>query len=287
MHLLRFLKIVWREFNKNTCMQRASAMAYVTLLSLVPLITVVFSFFTNFIEFTQLKSKIKIRLLTHLMPASCHEVTRIISDYIDQFTQNTATVSIFGVIALALTTLALFNTVENSFNYIWNVTKKRSIIQKYNAYSGILLGLPILIGLSFYITSLFKIRLMQMQYGFEAIDRLFFICTPFLLSWMAFIISYKVIPHTKVRWKYAVVGGIFGGTLWEIAKIVFGYYTTHVVNYNLIYGSLGTVPLFLGWLYLTWVIVLLGIQVVCCLQQYRELSEPCDPANSKQGEREQ
>ncbi len=273
MTLFKFLKILWKEFERHSCFERASAMAYVTLLSLVPLVTVFFSFFANFVEFTELKRKIQGRLLMHFLPVTGTQLNDVISGYIDQFTANTTAVSIFGVVALAVTTMALFNTVENSFNFIWDVKEKRSIMKKYNAYAGILLGLPILIGLSFYITTIFKMKLLGAVGGnLVFVQKLYYLAVPFVLSWMAFVFSYKAIPHTRVAWKHAVGGGIIAGSLWEIAKVAFGYYTTHVVNYNLIYGSLGTVPLFLAWLYLTWVIVLLGMEIVYCMQNFKQLN---------------
>jgi membrane protein len=273
MIFFRFFKILWKEFDRHHCFESASAMAFVTLVSLVPLVTVFFSFFANFVEFTELKRKIQGRLLMHFLPVTGTQINNVISGYIDQFTANTTAVSIFGVAALAATTMALFSTVENSFNFIWDVKDKRSIVKKYNAYAGILLGLPLLIGLSFYITTIFKMKLFGLIGGnLEFLQKFYYVSVPFALSWMAFAISYKVIPHTPVRWGYAVAGGVIAGSLWEIAKVAFGYYTTHVVNYNLIYGSLGTVPLFLAWLYLTWVIVLLGMEIVCCMQNFKSLT---------------
>lgn len=274
MGMLRFFKILWKEFNRHYCMQRASAMAYATLLSLVPLIAVFFSLFASFVQFNEIKKRIQSRLLLHFLPNSGTKVGEVISQYIDQFAANTTTVSIFGIVGLGIASLALFNTVENSFNFIWDIKDKRTVIQKYNAWAGVLLGLPVLIGLSVYISSMLKFKnIMNINLQLEFLQKAYYFFFPFVLSWVAFIVAYKIIPHTLVKWRWAAVGGVIGGTLWELAKIIFGYYTTHVVNYNLIYGSLGTIPLFLGWLYLTWLIVLIGMELTYCLQNYKLL---CD-----------
>jgi len=275
MTIIKFFKILYKEFNRHNCMQRASAMAFAMLFSLVPLIAVTFSLFASFAQINEIKDKIQAKILMHFLPNVGEKIGHLISSYIDQFATNIKAVSIIGVIGVAIISLALFNIVEDSFNHIWGVKEKRTIMQRYNAYAGILLGLPLLIGLSFYITSSFKIQLMSIDHSFMFIQKIYYVTLPFIFSCLAFVLSYKIIPNTNVRWSAAIVGGLIGGILWEIAKVAFGYYTTHFLYYNIVYGSLSTVPLFLAWLFITWLIVLIGIEISYCFQNCKELSGTC------------
>ena len=265
-----FVRLVFSEFVKNQCLQRASAMAYATLLALVPCITLSFSLFTHFVELSNIKRKIQDAILAHFLPQTGNHVFDSISVHLDHFVSNAATINALGVLGLALTSVSLFTTVENSFNDVWKVEKQRSFFARYNAFCGMLIGMPLLIGGSLYLSSAFNIASLWRTFPFA--EKMAYTVLPLLLTWAAFILLYHQVPFTKVHWGAAVLGGIVAGTFWEMAKFGFGIYVSKAVNISLIYGSLGSMLLFLVWLYFTWVIVLLGVQISYVVQNLKVLA---------------
>ena len=262
-----FVKLVVREFTKNQCLQRASAMAYASLLAMVPLITLSLSLFTRFVEMPNIKTAIFNKIVSHFIPKTGNTLFDTVSEHLDQFVANAAAINVLGIIGLALTSISLFGTVENSFNHVWKVEKPRSFFARYNTFCGMIIGIPLLIGGSLYLTYLFKMQFLWN--AFPLLKTFSITAFPILLTWGAFILIYHQVPFTRVHWGPAIIGGIVAGSLWEMAKIGFGFYVSKAVTVNVIYGSLGALPLFLLWLYLTWAIVLLGAQI-SYVAQYRK-----------------
>ncbi len=254
-----FVRQTVTEFGKNQCLQRASAMAYATLLAMVPFLTLSFSLFAHFAELSKIKHRIQDLLLAHFLPQTGNCLFDAISTHLDTFVDNATAVNVIGVAGLALTSVSLFATVENSFNYVWKVDKQRSLWARYNAFCGMLIGMPLLIGSSFYLSSHFNVQ--SLWHTFPFAQKIAYTLFPLLLTWAAFILLYHQVPFTKVQWAPAILGGIVAGTFWEVAKFGFAIYVSKAVNINLIYGSLGSMLLFLVWLYFTWVIVLAGVQI--------------------------
>ncbi len=264
-----FARLVFLEFTKNQCLQRASAMAYATLLALVPLITLTLSLFARFVEMSNIKTAVFNKIVAHFIPKTGNSLFDTVSEHLDQFVANAAAINVLGVIGLALTSVSLFTTVENSFNYVWKVQTQRSFFARYNIFCGMIIGIPLLIGGSLYLSYFFNVQ--SLWRAFPLLEKVATAGFPVLLTWAAFILIYHQVPFTKVYWRPAILGGLVAGTLWEMAKVGFGVYVAKAVNINMIYGSLGVLPLFLVWLYLTWAIALLGAQISYVAQQRKIL----------------
>ncbi|MDQ6993556.1 MAG: YihY family inner membrane protein [Mariprofundus sp.] len=262
-HLVRFTYRVVERFIMDKCIQRASALAYASLLAIVPMIVLGFTIFTSFQAFGDISNHVKNLLLEYLLPTS----QQAIEAYLGTVTGKTTAVSVFGIIGLLFTATALLNTVEEAFNSVWRITRARSIIAKFITFWSTLTLAPILIGASLTITSYFTALpiLKHVAEGAGYIGQLPFIL-PWVMSSLALTTLYTVLPNTTVPLRYALVGGIVGGALFEWTKIGFAFYITEVANYEKLYGALSTLPIFLIWLYLIWIVILLGSEITFCLQ---------------------
>jgi len=261
--LLRFIYRLIHRFVADQCIQRASALAYASLLAIVPLVALGMSVFTSFHAFDAAAGKIRDMLLTNLLPTS-HDV---VQSYLGSVADKATALSIFGVIGLLVTSTALLNTVEEAFNHVWRITRSRPLMSKFMAFWAALTLAPIMIGASITITSYFAALPLVSKVSESAVllDKI-----PFMLPWMmsslALATLYTVLPNTRVPFRFAIVGGMLAGALFEFTKFGFAFYVTNLASYEKLYGALGTLPVFLIWLYLAWVVVLIGSEVVFCLQ---------------------
>jgi len=260
------LRLIWRIINRfieDKCIQRASALGYASLLAIVPLIALGFSIFTSFQAFDVVAGNVRGAMLEYLLPTS----QLAVQDYLGQVADKATALSIFGILGLLFTATALLNTMEEAFNDIWRISRARSWMSKFVTFWSVLTLSPILIGASLTITSYFVALpvIRDVAEGASAIGHV-----PFLLPWLisstAMTALYMVLPNTSVPFRYALSGGLIAGALFEMTKLGFAFYITELANYEKLYGALGTLPVFLIWLYLIWVVVLIGAEVVFCLQ---------------------
>jgi membrane protein len=193
----------------------------------------------------------------------------MVQEYLNNFTTQARQLTWIGVIFLAVTAFAMLVTVEKALNNIWRVRQPRRGISSFLLYWAILSLGPLLLGVGFvvstYITSLSMISGPDAVIGAKALLRL----TPLMSSVAAFTLIYASVPNTRVPLKNALLGGVFAAVLFEIAKALFGLYVRLFPGFQLIYGAFATVPLFLLWVYLSWLIVLFGAELACNLGSSR------------------
>jgi len=187
---------------------------------------------------------------------------------------SSAEISVVGALLLIVTSVLLFSNIENSFNEIWHVTQRRSFLVKFAAFCTILMLGPPLVGASFFLTARLEPlrRTLAQMPGGNYVARSCLRALPLIITWVAFFLAYRLLPKTHVRWRCALAGAIVAGTLWEAAKWGFGVYVAGAVSYSHIYGSLASFPIFLLWLYISWVIVLFGAGVAYTSQNLRVLT---------------
>ncbi len=261
---MQFWRRVVLRFVDDRCIQRASALAYATLLAIVPMVALGFSIFTGSKAFESVTTNITQTILQYMLPTS----QSVVQEYLSGIGDKAGALSIFGLIGLMFTATALLNTMEEAFNDIWRITRARSWWSKLIIFWSALTLSPILIGASLSITSYFAaLPVLEnvAQQGVETLGK-----TPFVLPWLmsslAFATLYKALPNTRIPIRYTLFGGLISGALFELTKLGFAFYVTEVANYEKLYGVLGTLPVFLIWLFLVWVVVLVGAEVAYCTQ---------------------
>jgi membrane protein len=260
-----FSRHVWNRFIEDRCTFIASSLTLTTLLSLVPLMSVALAIFSAFPDFTELIADVQDFLFRNFVPTAGEVVQGYIQDFVAQ-AQRLKTV---GIIFLIATALLMMATIDNAFNTIWRVQARRQWIRVFLLYWAILTLGPILVGFSVGITSYF-VSLPIISDAAEQVGGFFSTVLPFLLTSIALTLAYISIPNCKVKTGNALLGGIIASILFELAKRGFALYIASVPTYKLVFGAFATIPIFLLWIYLSWLIVLFGAEIVYSLAVFRE-----------------
>jgi len=263
-HLWRFICMVFTHFFRDGGTQNAAALTYTTLLSLVPLMTVMLALLAILPISEQVTIEINGFLFNNFVPAA----GEVVQQHLQTFSSKAGRLSGFGFIFLLVTALMLMGTIERSFSTIWHITSKRRLLNTLLVYSAILSLGPTLIVASVVATSYF----VSLPYISDAVQTFSFatVLMPVFVSMLAFTMLYSVLPNQRVSFKDALIGGVVAALLFEGAKRGFALYLTLFPTYELIYGALAAVPIFLVWLYLSWLVTLLGAEVTYCLSIYHD-----------------
>lgn len=265
--LWRFAKLVGARFGEDRLNRVAQALSYTTLLALVPLSTLVFGLFSVFPVFESWMTTVQTFLYQHFVPASGD----VVQKYLNQFANKSAQLTAFGLLFLIVTALMLLATIEESFNEIWRAPQKRKWLNRFLGYWAILTLGPILVGLSISLTSyVVSLPLFKASYFVGAARTVALNSLPVLAEILAFLLLYMVVPNVQVRFSHALIGAIFAAILFELTKRGFALFVVKYSSYRLIYGAIAALPVFLIWIYLSWVITLLGAILVAVLPQWRE-----------------
>ncbi|MBL22551.1 MAG: hypothetical protein CMM48_01490 [Rhodospirillaceae bacterium] len=260
-----FLGFVARRFGGDKCMERAGALTYTSLLAMVPLLAVSFAIFSAFPAFDNMKYEVQEFAFKNFVP----EIGSTIFTHVEKFTSKTGQLTGVGVIFLAVTSIMLLSSINNTFNDIWRVKETRAIVSRLLAYWAVLTLTPLLFGASLSLSSyLFAIaESTGVTTGMGITNLAGFL--PLFMQVAGFTILYMVIPYFPVRWRDALMGGITAAILFELLKKGFGLYISHFPTYQTIYGALAMVPIFLIWVYVAWGVVLFGAELTAALPEWR------------------
>lgn len=260
MHFWVFFRLVAARFNEDRLNSVAQALSYTTLLSLVPLTTLAFGLFSVFPVFEKWMMTLQAFLYSHFVPASGD----VVQKYLNQFASKSAQLTAVGLLFLVVTALMLMATIEQTFNEIWRVTNRRKAVHRFLAYWAILTLGPLLLGLSLSLTSaVFSLA------PFRGGGVSFFAgALPFLATAAAFMLLYMLVPNANVYWRHALVGSLIAAVLFEIAKRGFALIVVKYSSYQLVYGAIAALPVFLIWIYVSWAVILMGALWVALLPQW-------------------
>jgi membrane protein len=266
----QILALVVRGFISDGCMLRASALTFTTLLSLVPLLALVFSVLKGF----GVQNELEPLLLEQLAVGGGAAVTKIV-EYINN--TNVARLGSYGLVFLIVTVLTLLSNIEKSFNSVWGVAETRPLLRRFTDYFAVVTIGPLLLVVAISMTSTLKsqqlvITLTNYEYLGEVLLFMFEIL-PFMVMWLVFAGLYLFMPNVKVRPRAALIGGVFGGTLWQLSQWGYLNFQVGVARYNAIYGTMAALPILMIWIYLSWMIVLLGLEMTYATQNLRTIRQ--------------
>jgi membrane protein len=249
---LRTLRLRFREDHLGLT---ASSLTFTTVISLVPLMTVMLALFTAFPMFAKFQSALQQYLVQSLVPDN---IARPVLTALTSFAGKANRLGSAGLVVLVVTALALMFTIDRTLNGIWRVPKPRPLAQRVLVYwAGLTLG-PLLLGISLTVTS----YAISASKGFvETLPggvTVLLALVEFVLLAAGMAGMFRYVPNTHVRWAHAWSGGVFVSLGFEAAKRLLGWYVASVPTYSVLYGAFAAVPIFLLWIYLGWVIVLLG-----------------------------
>jgi len=251
----RFIKQSGRHFISHECLKSAAALSFMTILSIVPVIALLFFAVSQLISDPENQILIQNKLLTFFSPSTGEELQAKLLVLAQQASKLRA----LGLAALLITTFLALNTVDETINRIWNIKRCKRTLIKLFLYFLALMTLPVLVGVSLsastYFLSIMALgnTILQGAWSFLVVT-----LGPMFVTWIAFIIIYKWVPNTGVKLQYAIISGFISAILFEWAKFLFLAYIHHFPTYDLIYGAFAVLPLFCIWIYISWVIVLSG-----------------------------
>ncbi|NLN67332.1 MAG: YihY family inner membrane protein [Alcaligenaceae bacterium] len=251
---------------RDNLTQVASSLTFTTVLAIVPLLAVILSLFTAFPLFTDFKESLDAFLTNNLMPPSMSEN---IMSYLNTFAQQASRLTTIGVGFLIVTSIMLMMTIDEALNKIWHIRRQRPISQRILVYWAILSLGPIMLGASLWATAFLAREKFGLTDDLSLLSSILVSLIPILLSVIGFTLLYLVAPNGKVALKDALIGGFTTALLLEIMKAGFTYYITRFPSYTFIYGTFATIPLFLLWIYLSWLVVLFGASVTAIAPQIR------------------
>ncbi len=264
-----FVHFVVLRFNQDRCMQIAGSLTYTTLLSLVPLFTILVALLSALPFFEKTLADIKIFLLLNLVPEIAY---KIITVYMEQFAGNAAKLTYVGLFALFIMALSMLFTVDKSFNIIWRSQRKRPIWMSVLSYILLLALAPLMLGLSMSVTSYLVSLSMDVTRNVPYVDQVLLKLLSIVGSTITLFLIYRIVPCRHVPLRHALIGALFAALLFESMKHFFALYIAMVPTYDIVYGAFAAVPIFLLWIFLSWIVILLGAELTATLAYWKGAS---------------
>ena len=261
----QFLVYAVRRFLGDGCPQSAAALTYMSLFAVVPMLTLMYSMFSLVPAFQELGGQVEEFIFSKFLPSSGQEITQ----YLSEFSNQARKLSVAGVAIILITALLMLSNIEKTFNHIWATTGGRKGLAGFLVYWAILSLGPLLLAVGMIMsTYLMSLRLVVAEVDSLGVVAVLFSYLPWLLTWLAFTLLYVAVPNCKVRVVYALFGGLITTLLFETAKALFGQLVAHSIYTN-VYGAFAVIPLFLMWIYLLWVLILFGAELVRSLETFQ------------------
>jgi membrane protein len=265
-HLRDLLRFALRRLNEEHLPQVAASLTFTTVLALVPLLTIALAIFTAFPLFDTLRASLEAYFVENLMPRG---IANTILNNLNQFAAKSMELSALGGAVLVITAVAMMSTIDQVFNQIWRVKARRPFVQRILVYWAILTLGPLLIGLSIKMTSYVFSATDSVAHYVPFAGGVFYTVLSVMLTTFAFALLYIHVPNRIVDWRDALWGGLVAGIAFEAAKRLFAWYVTSRSTYTMIYGAVAAVPIFLLWIYMFWVITLVGALLTAALPVVR------------------
>jgi len=244
-----------QRFREDRLGLTAGSLTFTTLISLVPLLTVMLALFSAFPIFASFQVALQKYFLQSLVPEG---IARPVLTALTQFAGKANRLGSVGLAVLAVTALALMLTIDRTLNAIWRVRTRRPIAQRVLVYWAAMTLGPLLLGVSLSLTSYAVSASRGVVEALPGGVALLFDTVSFVLLSAGVAALFRYVPNTHVQWRHAIAGGLFVAVGFEVAQELLAWYLVRVPSFALIYGAFATLPIFLVWIYLGWVIVLLG-----------------------------
>ncbi len=253
---------VWRHFGEDRLFDEAASLSYTSLLSIVPLLAVVFGVASAFPVFQQWSELLQDFVFANFVPASGDQI----QIYLAGFLNSVSKLTLPGMLVLILTALLLMVRIERAFNVIWRVPAARSIRNRVVMYWAVLTLGPLALGAAAALSAQPVFEEVAQGVSTHSAWRAVGI---FSLSWLAFTVTFLLVPNRRVPFMHALVGALLSAILFGFAKKAFVAFVAKA-SFSVIYGALATIPIFLFWLYLVWIVILLGASLAASLTTFND-----------------
>lgn len=252
----QFIIFVACRFLQDRCSEQASSLTYTTLFSVVPMLTIFLAIVSSIKALEPARQQLQNWIYSNFLPKTTIAFEQMLSN----FAEKSSNLTVIGSIFLFVTTILMIMAIEDAFNRIWRVKKSREFgFMRY--WTIVSLG-PLLLGTAFALSStLASFSFLNNQFGYQINVSFFLDVLSFLLTIVGFFFLYWALPNRNVPWKSAGYAAIFAAIAFEILKNIFGWAMSNFTSYELVYGAFAALPIFLLWIYLSWNVILLGVQI--------------------------
>ncbi|MBI1905095.1 MAG: YihY family inner membrane protein [Rhodocyclales bacterium] len=272
--LRSFITLLSERFVATRCPQVAGSLTFTTLLALVPLVTVSIALFSNFPAFKTLAKALATFLQKEILPELA---AQIVTTYALQFSEKAAQLTLIGTALLVVTVLLLLHTIDDVFNDIWGVRKPRPMLTRLAVYWVALTLGPIAVAGSIFATGELVATSMALIGNHTEASAFSALLAPLTLLGTLFSFLYFGTPNHPVKILHALIGGFAAALAFLLMQRLFGLFIARFPTYTLVYGTFAALPIFLVWLYLSWVVVLLGAILAATLPEFVEQRSTMTP----------
>jgi membrane protein len=271
--VVAFIVYVAQRFSQNRSSSVAAELTITSLLALVPLTTVIFALVALVPNFNVVSEQLQNLMFKYLVPGT----GEVVKSYINEFVGKARGLSGLGSLMLLITALLMMRTIDSSFNKIWHTQSRQSVVKIFLVYWSVLTLGPLLLGssllVSSYLQTLPLLNDVSLHFDLGITNWL-----PFIMECLAFTVMLYVIPNTAIRFKHALIAGAITAILFELAKSAFAVFVSSFSTYQVIFGALASIPLFLIWIYLCWLIILIGAEFCHALANFKQTFDVKQPA---------
>lgn len=262
----QFVLFVIRRFEADRCREQAGSLTYTTLFAVVPMLTVFLVIISSIKALEPARQQLQQLIYSNFLP----KTTIAFDKALNAFTDKSSNLTVIGVLFLFITTVMMLTSIETVFNRIWRVTETRGGILGFMRYWTIISLGPILLGSAFVISSaVASLNVLSNNFaGYELDGAFIFWLISFSLTVLGFFILNWTIPNREVPIKAAFLAGLFSATVFEMLKHLFSFVMSNFTSYEIVYGAFAAVPIFLLWIFLSWNIVLIGVEISFALTAF-------------------
>lgn len=267
---MAFCRRIISRFGQDRCTRHAAALSFNTLLALAPMIAIAFAMLSMFAATQGWEEGLEQIISKFLVPAVGDEI----QTYLETFAGQAGKLTAVGLVFFLVTALMMLFYIEESFNDIWRINKGRPFVQRVTVYWAMVTLGPLLMGASLSLsTYLVSVSIADNALG-QNVTGLGLNYLPFILEVFAFAMLYTIMPNSRVSVRAAIIGAIVATIMFEISKKAFSLFVVNFDSYEIIYGALATIPIFLIWVYVSWLIALVGAEIVAELDTGRWDGQP-------------
>ncbi len=257
---------LYRELVRVDYTHQAASLAFATVLSTIPIILISFTILSNLPIFENIAVTIEKLILSNFLGPSANTIDQ----YLDTFFSHTKELPTYNVIFLFITNTFLFFNIESVLNNIWQVPKSRHTLLGFLTYCSTLVIFPIAIASGFLIHSYINVTFIYPSLSLLSKSiNIMMKYIPTELTFITFFMMYKLIPNRKIKSLHALYASLFSTISFEVAKTLFTFYITYLANYSLIYGTIAALPIYMFWVYITWLILLFGAVLNYLISEYK------------------
>ncbi len=256
----------FHRLSDDNLTQVAGSLTYTTVLAVVPLLAVILSLFTAFPIFKELQTELDHFLANNLMPEAMSDS---IMTHLNGFAEKARNMTAIGAVFLMITSILLMKTIDEVLNKIWRVQKQRPLMTRVLIYWAILSVGPFMLAASIWASTFVARAKLGIGVDISIVQNIFATVFPTLLSFIGFTLLYYIVPNRRVYLRDAMIGAAIAAVLFEAMKNGFAFYITQFPSYTVIYGTFATIPLFLLWIYLSWLVILFGAIIASIAPQIR------------------